>query len=115
MNTHTKIWSSLWITAISLSLVSAAAAQTTKAGGSAAKGKSTAAVGAGASAVKPLSEEECRGFGMAVDNAITKGDRTAFTGLIDWDALFDTVMVNMDLDDKNAPGTEVGAQERDRQ
>ena len=47
-----------------------------------------------------LSDEECRAYAIAVVDAVESGDRVAFNASIDWDALFDTVLVGMELTDK---------------
>jgi hypothetical protein len=89
-----------WVIAAWSALVSTAVAQTTKAGGSSAKGTSKPSGGQVRNAQNQLSDEECRAYAVAVVNAVGSGNRAAFTAQIDWDALFDTVMVGMELTDK---------------
>jgi hypothetical protein len=103
-----KLSSCFWVITASSALVSTAAAQAPKAGGSSAKGISKPSVGQGRVSQNQLSDEECRAYAEAVVNAIDSGNRAAFTAQIDWDSLLDTVMVNMDLTDKQRQELKTG-------
>lgn len=49
----------------------------------------------------PLSEAECRAYADAVLAAVRKHDKSALSGLMDWDALFERTFAGLEISDRD--------------